>query len=168
MSTRELQYTPYRSSAQPTIRIFFANASRYQCLPDGSGYHYSLTLRDTMILSCRRPLNGNPTCQRGSYSTRTVAHPHSQPSTIFFANASRYQGLPDGSGYHYLLTLRVAMVFTGRRPRNGNPKCKRGSYSTTNKLRDGYLSLCGGSASKETRTICLSLRAKILFCANAG
>jgi len=34
--------------------------------------------------------------------------------------------------------------------------------------RFGYLSLCGGSASKETRTICLSLRAKILFCANAG
>ena len=130
MSTRELQYTPYRSSAQPTIRIFFANASRYQGLPYGSGYHYSLTLRDTMILSCRRPLNGNPTCQRGSYSTRTVAHPHSQPSTIFFANASRYQGLPDGSGYHCSLTLRVTMIVSGCRPLNGNPTCQRGSYST--------------------------------------
>jgi len=67
----------------------------------------SLTLRVTMILIGRRPLNSNPTCQRGSYSTRPIAHPHGQPSRIFFANASRYQVLPDGSGYHYLLTLRV-------------------------------------------------------------
>ena len=46
-----------------------------------------------MILIGRRPLNGNPTCQRGSYSTRPIAHPHSQPSgssslTLRVTNAS--------------------------------------------------------------------------------
>ena len=131
MSTRELQYTPHRSSARSAIiRIFFANASRYQGLPDGSGYHCWLTLRVTMIVSGRRPLNGNPTCQRGSYITRPISHPPGQPSRIFFANASRYQVLPYGSGYHCWLTLRVTMIVSGRRPLNGNPTCQRGSYST--------------------------------------
>ncbi len=33
-----------------------------------------------MIVSGRRRLNGNPTCQRGSYRTRPIAHPRGQPS----------------------------------------------------------------------------------------
>jgi len=50
----------------------------------------SLTLRVTMLITGRRPFNGNPTCQRGSYSTRPIAHPYGQLSGILIADASRH------------------------------------------------------------------------------
>ena len=50
----------------------------------------SLMLRVIKILTGRRPFNGNPTCQRGSYSTRPIAHPHGQLSEILVANVSRH------------------------------------------------------------------------------
>jgi hypothetical protein len=38
------------------------------------------------------------------------------------------QYLPDGSGYHWMASpWRLPMLLCGRWPRNGNPKCKRGS-----------------------------------------
>ena len=94
MSTRELQHTPHRSSARPISRSS------------------SLTLRVTMVVSGRGPRNGNPTCQRGSYSTRPIAH---QPRPTSRSSS---------------LTHRVTMIVSCRRPRNGNPTCQRGSYRT--------------------------------------
>ncbi len=79
-----------------------------------------------VICGGRRPLNGNPTCQRGSCSTRHIAHPHGQPS---------------GSSS---LTLRDTMILSGRRPLNGNPTCQRGS--SINAF-EAYLEL-GSSSSK--------------------
>ena len=63
---------------------------------------------------------GNPTCQRGSYSTRHIAPGHAmvtrsvnEGATAHAPSLIRSVNYPGSSA----LTLRVTMLITGRRPR---------------------------------------------------
>jgi hypothetical protein len=75
-------------------------------LPDGSGYHCALEMAcgHGMVT---RSVNEGATVHAQSL-IRTANYPD------LFANASRYHGLPDGSGYHCIratFTLRFSDGF---------------------------------------------------------
>jgi acetyltransferase-like isoleucine patch superfamily enzyme len=103
VSTRELQHTPHRSSATADTPIHFANASRYQVLTDVSGYHCMANGHCTILVT--RRVNEGATVHAPSL-IRTADTP------ILFANASRYQGLTDVSGYHCMANGHVASSVT--------------------------------------------------------
>jgi len=93
--------------------MLFADASRHQVLPDGLGYHCSLTLRVANVITGRRPRNGNPTCQRGSYSTRTIVFDsvrNSREGRVSNAHTRKFKALEPGSN-----GVMVGFLFTMER-----------------------------------------------------
>ncbi len=113
MSTRELPYTLHRSSATADIPILLANASRYQVLTDVSGYH----------------------CMANGHVASSVTRSVNEPLVTRRVNegATVHAPSPISHGHHSAsssLTYRVTNAVSGRGPRNGNPTCQRGSYST--------------------------------------